>query len=64
MSAYTADQWRWANADPTAGVRLMPSMRKCPRCGVTKGRVSQTRPGLCADCRAVLTPDERLEWAS
>ena len=59
----TADQWRWANADPSAGVRLMPRMIICPRCGVVKGRAWSVRPGLCRDCREGLTLEERRAWA-
>lgn len=48
--------------DPTAGVRLMPGLVYCPRCGVVKGRVQKVRRGLCADCRETMTPDERRAW--
>lgn len=48
--------------DPTAGVRLMPAVAECPRCGVEKGRASECRPGLCRDCYRVLTVDERPVW--
>lgn len=57
-----ADQWQWANRDPSAGVRLMPKMFRCPRCGVVKGRASEVRRTICVDCRDVLTPAERIVW--
>lgn len=48
--------------DPTAGVRLMPKLIECPRCGVTKGRIGKARPGICTDCRDTMTPAERRAW--
>lgn len=52
------------NLDPSAGVVPWPKEELCPRCSVSKGRKSQARPGLCADCRDVLTPAERIVWRS
>lgn len=57
-----ADPWQWANVDPSAGVRLMPRMLLCPRCGGVKGRKGYDRPGLCVDCRDVLTNAEKAAW--
>lgn len=57
-----ADQWQWANRDPSTGVRRVPKLFYCPRCGVLKGRASEVRKTLCADCHDVLTPAERIEW--
>ncbi len=59
---YDASQWDYANRDPSAGVRLMPKMFRCPRCGVVKGRASEVRRTICVDCHDVLTPAERIEW--
>lgn len=59
---YEPSQWDAANRDPSAGVRLMPRLYLCPRCGVVKGRASEVRPTICGDCRDVLTPAERIEW--
>lgn len=50
------------NVDPSAGVIPWPKYELCPRCSCSKGRKSQARPGLCADCRDVLTPAERIVW--
>lgn len=49
-------------ADPTAGVTLAPKLLLCPRCGGVKGRKGYDRPGLCADCRDVLSAAEREIW--
>lgn len=51
-----------ANADPSAGVRLMPALLLCPRCGCVKGRKGYDRPGLCVDCRDVLSDAEKAIW--
>lgn len=56
------DGWANAHRDPSAGVPLMPRMHHCPRCGVVKGRASEVRRTICADCREGLSPAERLEW--
>lgn len=54
--------WERASVDPTAGVRLVTRVYRCPRCGIVKGAWSQVRRTLCHDCVDVLTPEERLEW--
>lgn len=56
--------WANANNDPTAGVKLMPRMVTCPRCGVAKGRPGYVRPGLCGDCREVVPRADRAAWAA
>ena len=58
----SGEGWKRAHDDPSAGVRLMPKMFRCPRCGVVKGRASGVRCTICHDCRDVLTPAERIEW--
>lgn len=57
-----AEGWKHAHDDPSAGVRLMQKMFRCPRCGIVKGRASEVRRTICADCRDVLTPAERIVW--
>lgn len=49
--------------DPSAGVTLAPRLELCPRCGVSKGKKSNARPGLCRDCSEVLGAD-RVRWAA
>lgn len=56
--------WKPINADPTAGVSLATGFIYCTRCGVLKGKKWDARPGLCVDCREVLTPAERRAWMS
>lgn len=48
--------------DPTAGVTLAPKLLLCPRCGGVKGRKGYDRPGLCPDCRDVLSEEEKAVW--
>lgn len=50
------------HVDPTAGVCLAPKLLTCPLCGVVKGRKGWNRPGLCADCRDVLSAAEKAIW--
>jgi hypothetical protein len=50
------------HVDPTAGVRRMPALLLCPRCGGMKGRKVLYRPGLCVDRRDVLSEAERAVW--
>ena len=50
------------HVDPTAGVRLSPRLLLCPRCGGVKGRKGYDRPGLCVDCRDVLSDAEKAAW--
>lgn len=59
-----AANMKLGNIDPSAGVVRWPKYELCPRCSCSKGRKSQARPGLCADCRDVLTPAERIAWRS
>lgn len=42
----------------------MKSQRPCPRCGVWRGVRLATEVKLCADCRLVLSEQERSLWAS
>lgn len=44
------------------GADQWPKMFRCPRRGVVKGRASEVRRTICADCHDVLTPAERVEW--
>ena len=53
---------REAHVDPTAGVCLAPKLLLCPRCGIVKGRKGWDRPGLCVDCRGVLSDAEKAVW--
>ena len=54
---------RWM-IDPSAGVRLAPPRRYCTRCGVDKGKKSQTRGGLCRDCVATMPRADVRAWAA
>ena len=46
------------------GPRVRPQTTvKCPRCGIER-ELSTTTATLCADCRSVLTPQERALWAA
>lgn len=62
--AARAANMKLGNVDPSAGVVPWPREERCPRCSVSKGRKSQARPGLCTDCRDVLSPAERIAWRS
>lgn len=54
--------WEHVHLDPSAGVPLAPRVLYCPRCGGVKGLAAHDRPGLCPDCREVLTGPEKRLW--
>lgn len=44
--------------------RLPKGLGRCPRCGVVRSVKVGRQTAMCADCRSVLTPDERARWAA